>query len=445
MKLLIVLVLVLTALLPAIAKAQQAPNNPIDNAPPEVSSEAFSCPVATKRIITHSAQIDPVNGHCGQTYSRTFSCNCGTQGRRAKAIDVATDGGDVFLPQIGGQNVNWKLNLAYPIAPGDGGGNGYVFETEAGGTRWHMDFVHMAGAPVEVGQTYPSGTNLGKVHQTHVHFTVGRNLANSPVPGTATDCDPGWLVSDFVCDPNAPVPTPTDNRPSGLSSQGTKASNRLCVKVGTPTTEKPAACTAPVSPVTPGVAPGAAPPVASGEFVQTIRSQFGVNMEGGWGETHLQWIYEKFYELQQTNPKFIELLSRETIGLTDSNEGPNQLATYVRMPQDGYWANNNNFMPVLIHELGHTIYHNKRDAGALSSKHNDIYNSNGKPALTTYVSGYGEPTRMTENYAEVIAYCLTGDGVYNHMKGGAGSINLEYWATYYKTLAEEITGGACRR
>src|SRR3989344_8907143 len=194
--------------------AQQAPDNPIDNAPPEISSDAFSCPVQGGRVITHSAQVDPVNGHCGQIYSKTFSCNCGTQGRRAKAIDVATEGGNVFLPQIGGKDVSWRLNLQYSVAPSDGGGNGYVFETDANGVKWHIDFVHMAGAPVQVNQSYPSGTNLGTTYIGHVHFTVGRNLANSPVPTTATDCDPNWLVSDFVCDSNAPVPTTTATTPA---------------------------------------------------------------------------------------------------------------------------------------------------------------------------------------------------------------------------------------
>lgn len=428
-----------------VAFAQETPENTLETAVTNPSQGGFSCPVQGGSIVTHSAQFDPVNGHCGQIYSNTFSCNCGTQGRRAKAIDVATNGGDVFLPQIEGKDVNWLLKLNYSVAPGDGGGNGYVFETDAGGAKWHIDFVHMAGANVSIGQSYPSGTNLGKVAQGHVHFTIGKNLANSPVPGTATDCDPNWLPSEFACDPNSQPPTTQPGSPPISSSQGTKASNRLCVKVGSPDTEKPAACTAPINASLPGVPAGEAPPVAPGELAQTIRSDYGVDMKGAWDETHLQWIYQKFYELNQTNPNFIKLLSRETIELNSSEEGPNQLATWVRMPQDGYWANQNAFIPVLMHELSHSIYWNKADAGALTSKYDNLYQSSGKPGFTSYVQGYGEPTRKQENYAEMIAYCLTGDGVFNHMKGGAGSADLEMWATYYKTLAEEITGGPCRK
>ncbi len=407
--------------------AQQAPNNPIDNAPPEISSDAFSCPVQGGRVITHSAQVDPVNGHCGQIYTNTFNCNCGTQGRRAKAIDVATEGGNVFLPQIGGKDVNWRLNLQYSVAPSDGGGNGYVFETDANGVKWHIDFVHMAGAPVQVGQAYPSGTNLGTTYIGHVHFTIGRNLANSPVPGTATDCDPNWLVSDFVCDPNAPVPTTTattPTSPSFASSQGTKASNRLCVKVGTPTTEKPAACTAPITSTATGLQSADAPYIDPSGLKKAIVDEIQVDMQGEWTEQALRWFYEKMYQIKRTNPKFTELIIGEKIVLCECE--PNQLAGHVRMSQ-GY-SDGEKFMGTLIHELGHVIYHNRKYDGNLTTEHATAFASG---ALTDYKSG-----DITEQYPEMITYCLT--------KRPVGALlSEEKWQNLYKPIAEKITGGPC--
>lgn len=406
--------------------AQQAPNNPIDNAPPEISSDAFSCPVSGGSVITHSYQVDPQGGHCGQSYSTRYACNCGSQGRRAKAIDVATNGGDVFLPQIGGKDVNWRLNLNYTVSASDGGGNGYVFEAEVNGTKWFMDFVHLSGAPVERGQTYPSGTNLGKISEDHVHFTIGKNLANSPVAGTETDCDPNWLPSDFACDANAPVPTSTGTRPAIASSQGTKSSNRLCVKVGNPTTEKPAACTAPVISTTTGQQSEEAPYVDPAGLKQAIVNELQVDMQGNWNEQALRWFYEKMYRVKQTNPKFAELIIGEKIVLCDCY--PNQLAGYVQMSQ-GY-SDGEKFMGTLIHELGHVIYHNRSAGMSLVTDHAGLFQGAAGPA-TTY--GQGD---ITENYPDMLSYCLT--------KRSVGSLlSQERWEIYYKPLAERITGGPC--
>lgn len=260
--------------------------------------------------------------------------------------------------------------------------------------------------------------------------------------------------------------TPTRGLPNQVSSvpQGgikEKASNRLCIKVGTPTAEKPADCVAPGAVTTVGTAPGEthpsraapnvtpieAPFVSSENLAQTIRSEFGVNIEGAWDETHLRWIYEKFYELARTHSRFMELLSGEKIGIVginDKEKSPNQLSGYVKMPLVGSWANYAPFMEVLIHELGHSIYHNKKDAGALSSKHDGIYNANGGASFSGYANLYGGITQMQENYAEVIAYCLTGSGVVPHAATKGLSYDEAAWAPY-RSLGEEITGGACVR
>ena len=66
-----------------------------------------SCIVPNGKISTHSVKEDPVGGHCGTSYG--YSCSCDNSGRRAKAIDVLTNGQAVVLPTINGNRVNWKL------------------------------------------------------------------------------------------------------------------------------------------------------------------------------------------------------------------------------------------------------------------------------------------------------------------------------------------------
>lgn len=222
--------------------AQQAPNNPL-NAGTAPSVGTFSCPIPNGRISTHSHQVGttlPVGGgHCTPGFY-SLGCNCGTTGRRSKAIDVSTNGGDVYLPQINGGNVNWNLLLGYNVEARDGGGVGYTFQTTVGSDTWYIDFLHMAGSStLQVGSSYPSGTSIGKVVGGHVHFTIGKNLKETPRANSPTDCDPNWLPSDFACDPSLSPVTP------GSSTGGTRRngkSNMLCVAVGTPTTPKPDVC-----------------------------------------------------------------------------------------------------------------------------------------------------------------------------------------------------------
>lgn len=164
--------------------------------PPGVASD---CPVPAGKITTSSYQSDPVNGHCGTTYS--YSCLCGTQGRRAKAVDVATNGQNVILPTIQGQQVRWKLILkAYPISAGEGGGWGHIFETILGTDKWYLDMLHLEQTGLIQGEEYPSGTPVAKSVLPWVHTTIGKNVVNPTSPASyATDCDPGWQATDFIC------------------------------------------------------------------------------------------------------------------------------------------------------------------------------------------------------------------------------------------------------
>lgn len=166
-----------------------------------------SCPVINGKISTPSYDASPTNGHCSPGYLLEGRCRTDCPGgvggsRRAKAIDVPTNGQDVKLPMINNQSVNWLLKLNYQVAPVDGGGNGYVFEAQTSSGVWTLDILHLAGTGLELNKNYPSDTKVGKSNIDHVHFTLGKDIKDNMNPGpatTATDCDPGWLPSDFMC------------------------------------------------------------------------------------------------------------------------------------------------------------------------------------------------------------------------------------------------------
>ena len=171
---------------------------PITPTPPPPISGVASCPVVGGHISTPSYQANPKRGHCGTDYS--YTCKCGTSGRRAKAIDVPTNGQDVVLPKINGQDVLWTMVTApYTVDSGEGGGVGYTFKATLGSDTWYLDALHLQPSILRIGENYTSGTPIAKTVISHVHMTIGRNLSASPVAGTETDCDAGWLPSDFMC------------------------------------------------------------------------------------------------------------------------------------------------------------------------------------------------------------------------------------------------------
>ncbi len=194
-----------------------SPENPLPTSIPVTNpTTAASCPVIGGHITTHSYEVDPKKGHCAPG-SYEFSClaACPTSGRRAKAIDVTTNsknGQEVVLPTISDQVAEWKFiqplcggGGVYPNCYAKNGGTGalYTFEGTVLGSsdRWYLQFVHMlAGTPLLVSAFYPSGTKVGYTDISHVHTTIGKNIQNPLGSGNATtDCDPGWLASDFMC------------------------------------------------------------------------------------------------------------------------------------------------------------------------------------------------------------------------------------------------------
>lgn len=163
------------------------------------SAVTATCPVLGGRVSTPSYQADPQRGHCSGSYG--YVCTCGTEGRRAKAIDVLTEGKDVLLPALEGQMVTWRLIVGpYPIDNAEGGGSGYTFETSLGSDKYYLDMLHLAPLNPSATGEYISGVPIAKSVAGYVHLTIGKNIQNPTSPGTtSTDCDSGWLPSDFLC------------------------------------------------------------------------------------------------------------------------------------------------------------------------------------------------------------------------------------------------------
>ena len=171
---------------------------------------AVTCPVEGGTISTHSYKADNKNGHCSTSYQSgnggesgcKISCPVGgiTTSRRADAIDVPTNGKDVILPKIGGQDASWQFVLQYKDDTGQPG-NGYTFEAQVGTEVWTLDTFHMGSTNLKIYNSYPSGTAIGPTVIDHVHMTMGVNIKTLAGLGRDpnTDCDPGWQPSDFMC------------------------------------------------------------------------------------------------------------------------------------------------------------------------------------------------------------------------------------------------------
>lgn len=181
------------------------PPPPPSVGPPGVASD---CPVVGGKISTHSYRADPKKGHCTDGYLLEGRCrqDCPEgkgENRRAKAIDVYIPGQssvDVVLPTVSGQKVNWTLVQHYYVAPKDGGGQGYTLDTILGSDKWTLDILHLGNSSLQKGDVISSGTSVGKTDINHVHTTIGKGVKNSAGAGSFdTDCDAGWLASDFMC------------------------------------------------------------------------------------------------------------------------------------------------------------------------------------------------------------------------------------------------------
>lgn len=168
---------------------------------------AASCPVLGGIISTQSYQASPTNGHCSPGYLKDGNkcredCEGGIgQSRRAKAIDVPTNGKYVQLPTLNGEKVQWTLMAKpYEVTEEDGGGYGYTFATSQDGNNYYLDMLHLNASSMQAGMGYNAGDPIATAFKDHVHMTIGKNIKSTESPGSKSlDCDPGWLPSDFMC------------------------------------------------------------------------------------------------------------------------------------------------------------------------------------------------------------------------------------------------------
>lgn len=168
-------------------------------------TDVISCPVPGGIISTQSYQANPSKGHCSSGYLAEGRCREDCPGgmggsRRAKAIDVLTNGKKAELPTINSERVNWTLVIdPYRIDKEDGGGWGYTFLASQGGHSYYLDMLHLNYVEIKTGKAFASGEKLTAAEIDHVHMTIGKDLSSTPVAKSSTDCDPNWLPSDFMC------------------------------------------------------------------------------------------------------------------------------------------------------------------------------------------------------------------------------------------------------
>jgi hypothetical protein len=234
-------------------------------------------------------------------------------------------------------------------------------------------------------------------------------------------------ANDLTVQNQLSQPTPTPK---------TTSTSRFCTKVGNATGPSPCEqqppqpqpnSDQPGTPQQPGTQSDQTPSIDAGNLKQAILDQFGVTMQGAWGEQALRWVYEKFYQLKQTNPKFIDLIRGQSVVLIADAGGANAFGNVAKVGQ-GY-AEGAKFLGTFIHEMSHVIYWTKPLDANLRVSADGLYGSVG--GVTSYGAG-----DITENYPELISYCLT--------KRPVGSLtSQERWDKYYRPLAEQITGGAC--
>jgi hypothetical protein len=205
--------------------------------------------------------------------------------------------------------------------------------------------------------------------------------------------------------PAQPVPqtgTSTINQ-SGI--QQTAKSNNLCVKVGEPATAKPASCNEATPLLSSGPHPQA-PPV-DGDLQIEIQRQFGISMIGGYDQQHMQWAWEKFWEVSNTN--FNSLVRGSIIQVTSVSNthqsacpNPNSPSVYI-----GQFPEETAFKHILMHELGHVIRNCSGRERAQESAFIQAHKAEG--GVSYYAKNAPACTgsdNTSEDYAEMIAFYL---------------------------------------
>lgn len=230
------------------------------------------------------------------------------------------------------------------------------------------------------------------------------------------------ILNVFAQQPPAIPATPAQNTPANPQTntiqtsgvQQTAKSNNLCVKVGEPVNEKPASCNEAAIPILSSGPHPAAPP-ASGELQVAIQQQFGISMLG-YDQQHLQWAWEKFWEVSNTNfNSLIKGAVIQTTSVSNTQQVGCPPATTVLI---GEFPEETAFKHILMHELGHAI---RNCAGRERAKESAFIQAHKTEGGVSYYAKNAPSCtgsdNTSEDYAEMIAFYLNnGTPVASYLK-----------------------------
>lgn len=156
-----------------------------------------------------------------------------------------------------------------------------------------------------------------------------------------------------------------------------------------------------------------APTVIDSELQQSLRDQFGLNFIG-FETKYMRFAWEKMWDISGTNFRNLTMNRPITHGTKLINieiGGPEQKACnrVLTLKFDDPAL----FNVILIHELGHIIYHCNDNSLNRKFDHDDLYGKGKR--LTLYGSRH-----FTESYPEMITYYLH-PGISERTGAGAGT------------------------
>lgn len=196
----------------------------------------------------------------------------------------------------------------------------------------------------------------------------------------------------------------------------TVKTNVMCVKVGNPDSDKPSVCSEPGSTtLNPGSGVHPQAPQSPSDIRQGIIDQFGITMNG-FDNQHLQWAWEKFWEVSNTN--FDELVKGAKIDVTSVSNTQQVGCPPALTAIIGQFPEETAFKHILTHELGHAI---RNCPGRAQAQETAYLNAHSKEGGVSY---YGENAKtctgsdsLSEDYAEMIAFYLNpGTPVASYLK-----------------------------
>lgn len=150
-----------------------------------------------------------------------------------------------------------------------------------------------------------------------------------------------------------------------------------------------------------------APPVP-GDIKQAIRNTFGITMNS-FDDQHLQWAWEKFWDISDT--QFIDLIRGAVVtGLQGDSQSMQNGCPPNETVRLGQYRNREYFKFILTHELGHSIQICKTHVQSRYEEHKNAFAA--ERGVSFYAnnsvscSGSRNVTNLNEDYADTIAYFL---------------------------------------